>query len=89
MLHAMWLGEITIRHRQVLSQRNWVTPSARHCRRSQPRGRALHRAGHGHDERGHGIREHGSWQRELTAVLKLTRNSFLCLIKRNVYAVTC
>jgi hypothetical protein len=30
------------------------------------RGRVLHRAGYGHDEHGHGIHEHGSWQRELT-----------------------
>jgi hypothetical protein len=34
---------------------NWATPYTRHCRRSQPRGRALHWAGYGHREHGHGI----------------------------------
>ena len=33
----------TMRVRPAGAQPNWVSPSERHCYRSQPRGRALHR----------------------------------------------
>jgi hypothetical protein len=61
----------------VLSQRNRVRPSARHCRRNQPRGRALHWAKHGNSEHGHGIHGHGSWQRYFDWFCSSTSNGRL------------
>ena len=42
----------------------------------------------GNDEHGHGIHGDGGRQRGLTVVITLTGNSFFCLIKRKVYAIT-